>query len=122
MLGDHEQSLVPSCHAQIEAEANYAAGQLLFLQSRFRVAANDSTPSLDTIRALKGSFGNTYTTTFWRFIEDAHKDVPMIGLIGCHPRFPNEGNGAAPFRHVVESPAYRSMFESLPVGRFEMRS
>lgn len=30
MLGDQEQTLVPGCHAQIEAEANYAAGQLLF--------------------------------------------------------------------------------------------
>ncbi|MQW89120.1 ImmA/IrrE family metallo-endopeptidase [Sinorhizobium saheli] len=116
MLGDHEQSLTPGCHAQIEAEANYAAGQLLFLQSRFRVAANDSTPRLDSIRALKGRFGNTYTTTFWRFIEDSHKDVPMIGLIGSHPRFPKEANGAI-FRHVVESPAYRLMFDSLSLDR-----
>jgi len=116
MLGDNEHSLVPSCHAQIEAEANYAAGQLLFLQSRFRIAANDSAPSLDAIRALKGCFGNTYTTTFWRFIEDSHKDVPMIGLIGCHPRFPNDAGGDG-FRHIVESPAYRSMFESIPVER-----
>src|SRR6266704_5158962 len=33
MLGDHEQSLTPGCHAQVEAEANYTAGQLLFLQA-----------------------------------------------------------------------------------------
>lgn len=117
MLGDHEQSLAPGCHAQIEAEANYAAGQLLFLQSRFRIAANDSAPSLEAIRDLKGNFGNTYTTTFWRFIEDSHKDVPMIGLIGSHPRFPKDGGNEAPFRHVIESPAYKSKFESLPDHR-----
>jgi hypothetical protein len=116
MLGDQEQTLTPGCHAQIETEANYAAGQLLFLQSRFRNAANDSPPSLDAIRGLKGIFGNTYTTTFWRFIEDSHKDVPMIGLIGSHPRFPKKENGP-PFRHIVESPAYRLMFESLPHDR-----
>lgn len=116
MLGDHEQSLTPGCHAQIEAEANFAAGQLLFLQSRFRSAANDSAPRLDAIRSLKGSFGNTYTTTFWRFIEDSHKDVPMMGIIGSHPRYPKKKMEPL-LRHVVESPAYRSMFESLPDDR-----
>lgn len=113
MLGDQEQTLVPGCHAQIEAEANYAAGQLLFLQSQFQVAANDSSPGLDSVRALKGAFGNTYTTTFWRFIEDSHRDVPMIGLIGGHPRHPQPGQ--AHFRHIIESPAYRAMFDSLSV-------
>src|SRR5207249_959446 len=32
LLGDNEQTLDPSCHAIIEAEANYGAGQLLFMQ------------------------------------------------------------------------------------------
>lgn len=113
MLGDQEQTLTPGCHHQIEAEANYAAGQLLFLQSRFRAAANDSAPGLGAVCALKGAFGNTYTTTFWRFIEDSHRDVPMIGVIGIHPHYPKRGQSN--FRHIIESPAYRAMFESLPV-------
>lgn len=117
MLGDHEQTLSPGCHAQIEAEANYAAGQLLFLQSRFRNAANDYTPSLEAIRNLKGNFGNTYTTTFWRFIEDCHNQLPMIGLIGSHPRLSVVGENGTKFRHMIESPAYRSRFESLSVDR-----
>ncbi len=111
MLGDHEQTLTLGCHQQIEAEANYAAGQLLFLQSRFGAAANDSAPGLDAIRALKSAFGNTYTTTFWRFIEDSHSNVPMIGMIGPHPRFSTAGQ--PDFRHIIESPAYKAMFESL---------
>ncbi|TAX26854.1 ImmA/IrrE family metallo-endopeptidase [Rhizobium leguminosarum] len=115
MLGDHEQTLTPGCHQQIEAEANYAAGQLLFLQSRFGAAANDSPPGLDAVRALKAAFGNTYTTTFWRFIEDSHSKIPMIGLIGPHPRFPT--GGQPDFRHIIESPAYKTMFESLPADR-----
>ncbi|NKN03077.1 ImmA/IrrE family metallo-endopeptidase [Rhizobium leguminosarum] len=113
MLGDQEQTLIPSCHDQVEAEANYAAGQLLFLQSQFQIAANDSAPGLDSVRSLKGAFGNTYTTTFWRFIEDSHRDVPMIGLIGGHPRYPKQGQ--TDFRHIIESPAYRAMFDSLSV-------
>ena len=116
MLGDHEQSLTPGCHAQIEAEANYTAGQLLFLQDRFLTAANDSTPTLDAVRALKGGFGNTYTTTFWRFIEGAHAKVPMIGMIGPHPRRPPANFDASdPFRHVIESPAFVASFKSVSV-------
>ncbi|NTG23284.1 ImmA/IrrE family metallo-endopeptidase [Agrobacterium rhizogenes] len=115
MLGDQEQTLTPGCHDQIEAEANYAAGQLLFLQSQFQIAANDSAPGLDSVRSLKGAFGNTYTTTFWRFIEDSHHDLPMIGLIGAHPRYPQRDQ--SDFRHIIESSAYRAMFESLPGER-----
>lgn len=115
MLGDQEQTLTPGCHDQIEAEANYAAGQLLFLQSQFQIAANDSAPGLDSVRSLKGAFGNTYTTTFWRFIEDSHHELPMIGLIGAHPRYPQRDQ--SDFRHIIESPAYRAMFESLPGER-----
>ncbi len=117
MLGDHEQSLTPGCHAQIEAEANYTAGQLLFLQDRFLTAANDSTPTLDAVRALKSGFGNTYTTTFWRFIEGAHTDLPMIGLIGPHPRrLPANFNVSDPFRYVIESPAFVETFKSVAVA------
>ncbi len=114
MLGDHAQSLTPDCHAQVEAEANYTAGQLLFLQDRFLTAANDSTPTLDAVRALKGGFGNTHTTTFWRFIEGAHTSVPMMGMIGAHPRRLSANfNANKPFRYVIESPAFVAGFESV---------
>lgn len=119
MLGDHEQTVTPNCHAQIEAEANYAAGQLLFLQNQFLVAANDSSPNLNTVRSLKTSFGNTFTTTFWRFVESAHSNLPMIGLIGANPNFPKRGS-KEPIRYVIESPAYRRMFESLSVDRLQI--
>src|SRR5713101_8154141 len=41
LLGDNEFSLNPACHAQMESEANYLAGQLLFLQDRFLDEARD---------------------------------------------------------------------------------
>jgi hypothetical protein len=111
MLGDHEQSLAPACHAQIEAEANYAAGQLLFLQSRFVDASSDTAPSLDAVRELKVNFGNTYTTTFWRYVESAHPGVPMIGMIGGHPRRRLAAGQNSLFRYVIESPTFRAMFQ-----------
>jgi hypothetical protein len=73
MLGDTEQTLTPTCHEIIEAEANYAAGQFLFMADRFRAEAAASTPSLEV-------FGNTVTSTLWRFVEQAHGDRPMVAL------------------------------------------
>jgi len=35
MLGDNKQTLTPACHEQIENEANFAAGQMLFFQQAF---------------------------------------------------------------------------------------
>ncbi len=35
--GDNHRTLKPACHHAIEAEANYAAGRMLFLQDRFAV-------------------------------------------------------------------------------------
>jgi hypothetical protein len=33
--GDHKRTLSPTCHDQVEGEANHGAGRLLFLGSRF---------------------------------------------------------------------------------------
>lgn len=111
MLGDHEQSLSTACHAQIEAEANYAAGQLLFLERKFAAMANDSAPGLKAVRTLKEAFGNSFATTLWRYVECAHLHVPMVGLIGPHPRRLPEGfDLRAPFRHIIQSPAFVAEF------------
>ena len=42
MLGDNTQTLLPLCHEQMEAEANYVAGRLLFMGERFKLEASDS--------------------------------------------------------------------------------
>lgn len=113
MLGDQEQTLSRDCHQQIEAEANYAAGQLLFLQERFQTHANDVRASLTSIQALKADFGNSLTTTFWRFIESSHTHLPMLGLIGGHPRRPAlPSEIGKPFRHVIESPTFKQLFST----------
>lgn len=111
MLGDQDQTLSKGCHDQIEAEANYAAGQLLFLQDSFPILAKDAPISLSGVQSLKGVFGNTLTTTFWRFIESSHLDTPMLGLIGEHPkRHDLNPANRPPLRHIIESPAFKRMF------------
>lgn len=65
MLGDTADTLTPTCHEIMEAEANYAAGQMLFLGQRFVEEAASEVPSLDLVRRLGGIYGNTITSTLW---------------------------------------------------------
>ena len=121
MLGDTEQTLTPACHEVIEAEANYVAGQLLFLAERFGTEATASTPSLDLVRALSRTFGNTMTSTLWRFAEQAHGGRPMVALVTGHPhpvRRKPEFDPSSPCRYCVESPPFRERFGTTEVELF----
>lgn len=113
MLGDNGFTLSYDCHDQIETEANYAAGQLLFLQERFAKEALDLDPTLDNVKALKTSFGNTYSTTLYRFVELRGRDVPIVGMISAHPHRsmrPADFDPARPCRHFIQSPAFAERF------------
>lgn len=123
MFGDTERTLTPACHAQVEAEANYAAGQILFLARRFADEANSSQPSLDTIRLLSKSFGNTLTSTLWRYVEQAHLDTPMVALVSGHPhpakRKP-DFDSSEPCRYCVRSSSFALRFAtSTEIGLFQ---
>lgn len=116
MMGDTEQTLTPTCHAQIEHEANYAAGRLLFLGGRFADEARSSPPSLDTIRRLSKTFGNTMTSTLWRYVEQAHGEKPLVALVSGHPHPAKRSaafNPAEPCRYCVRSPSFARQFETL---------
>ncbi len=116
MLGDDSYTLRLGCHEQIEGEANYTAGQILFLGPRFATAANDTQPSLGAIRKLKTVFGNTMTSTLWRYIECTHPDLPMAGAITVHPhitRRPDDFSPAEPCRYYVRSPMFATRFSAI---------
>ena len=113
MLGDTEQTLTPTCHEIMEAEANYAAGQLLFLASRFEAEATAETPSLDLVKRLSGAYGNTMTSTLWRLAEQAHGDRPMVALVSGHPhpaRRKADFDPTSPCRYCIQSPLFRDRF------------
>lgn len=113
MLGDTEQTLRPSCHEIMEAEANYAGGQLLFLGERFASEAIDSPPSINLIRQLSSGFGNTITSTLWRFVEQAHGGRPMVAAVTGHPhpsRRKPDFDFTSPCKYCVESPSFRERF------------
>ncbi len=117
MHGDNTHTLSTNCHEQIEAEANFAAGRMLFLQERFTDEARALEPTIATVRKLHGKFGNTMSTTLYRFVELAGEDRPIVGMITDHPhvsRRPADHDPAKPCRHFIQSPAFASRFSRIP--------
>jgi hypothetical protein len=122
LLGDSKNELSLTCHATIEAEANYAAGQLLFLQERFVEEARSLAPSIDSLKTLGKRFGNSNVSTLWRFVEECAGNRPMLGIVTEHPhRLSNEFDRTAPCRYVIESPAFRAAFsKTTELGLFKV--
>jgi hypothetical protein len=112
--GDAAHTLDPSCHAIIEAEANYGAGQLLFLGARFRRDAADIPMSIGSIQGLSRRYANSFASTLWRVVEERDPSHPSFGLVSAHPKHkkicPN-GDGP-PVRHFITSHAFRTEFST----------
>lgn len=111
MHGDDSHTLTPGCHEEVENEANYAAGRLLFVGDHFVRLARDLEPSIASIHSLRGIFGNTLTSTLWRYVETAYPERPMLAVVSAHPR--RSGTSFDPSlhcRHFVASPAFRERF------------
>lgn len=116
MHGDNKWTLSQGCHEKVEAEANFGAGRLLFLRDRFTEEARDVPLNLESIKQLKGDFGNTFSSTLWRFVETVGTERPVVGMISCHPhvsRRPADFNPAEPCRHCIQSSAFAAHFGKL---------
>lgn len=112
MFGDTEYTLSPACHEQIEAEANYGAGRLLFFQDQFREFISSSPPAFDVIKLATKRYGNTMTSTLWRLVEAL--DIPALGVVGVHPRGNTDPNQAAPqCRYFIRSRSFIERFSSV---------
>ena len=113
MLGDNAHTLLPACHEAVEAEANFCAGRLLFLRERFTEEARSIEPTIGAIRELKKIFGNTISTTLYRFVETTGVKLPIVGMITGHPhvsRRSDDFNLADPCKHFIQSPAFARHF------------
>lgn len=106
MLGDTKATLTPSCHEQIEAEANYGAGRLLFPIRHFEELCRGEALNIRRIKEIAEHFGNTITSTLWRCVEFDSR--PCFGVIGAHPHRPTEGQ--PPIEHLIQSPTFAQMF------------
>ncbi len=109
MLGDTNLTLTPSCHEQTEAETNYGAGRLLFMQDAFDEMARDTAPNMKALQGLYKIFGNTLTSTLWRYVEQS--DKTLLGLVTVHPhRLPEGFNREDPCKHFIQSKPFASQF------------
>lgn len=124
MMGDNKITVSPGCHDQMEAEANYGAGQLLFCRERFASQALDMPASLDTVKKLKGDFKNTYTSTLWRYVDTTGTQRPLVGMITCHPhvlRRPADFDANNPCKHFIQSQAFARQFSKITeIGLFNV--
>lgn len=121
--GDTEVTMKPSCLDKVEAEANYGAGQLLFLRERFVAEVMSSAPSIELVKRLADDFKNTKASTLWRLVETVGRQRPILGVMHYHPapRFASDKNDPAnPCRHFIRSDAFAAMFsETTELAVFE---
>lgn len=115
LFGDNQITLDPMCHAIVEAEANFASAQLLFLQGRFAAEARDISLSFDSVKAMAGRYKNTLTSTLWRMIQDREPDRAVFGMVSAHPHHLDDPKlGRGPNGEVVEyfirSKAFQTRF------------
>lgn len=115
LYGDSEETLTPMCDERLESEANYTAGQLLFMLDRFTSEALDVSTSLESVRQLAKRFGNTITSTLWRFVEEAHHCLPLVGVVTPDP-FKNDNLAPTshhPRQYYIESPEFKLRFSNI---------
>ena len=111
-MGDRKRTLSLGCHNQIEAEANYGAGRLLFLGGRFVEELRDiDTVDFQAVCRLQGTFKNSLTTTLWRVVEATEK--PAIGLVSQHPQ---SATGSKPIRYFIRSKSFSKAFPDVTDG------
>jgi hypothetical protein len=110
--GDNQRTLTLACHHAVEAEANYAAGRLLFLQDRFATELLDSAIDMSAIRRLKKTYGNSMTTTLWRAVE--HAPFPALGVVSVHPHYvPDNFDWVSPCKYFIRSPRFAQQFSAI---------
>lgn len=115
LLGDDRHTLDPACHATLEAEANYGAGRLLFLQDRFAADARDLSLDFESVKQLADRYANSIVSTFWRTVEERNPAQAVFGLISVHPHHADVGahDGADPWRYFIRSALFRTQFANI---------
>lgn len=109
--GDEKRTLSLACEERLEAEANFGAGRLLFLQDRFVEALLGSELTLKHVFALSEKFGNTKTSTLWRSIEGT--SLIAFGLVSQHPRSDQVKLNEPLVRYFIRSRGFEKQFASV---------
>lgn len=105
--GDQSSTLSVHCQAQLELEANYAAGQLLFLRNRFATELWSSPVCFESIKKLAKRYNNSIASTLWRAVESSMG--PAFGIIGGNPAQSLPAQGCE-IRHFIRSSRFQAEF------------
>lgn len=108
-FGDTAQTLDPAYQADLEAEANYAAGRLLFLGDRFTDDARDLLPTIDAVKSLAKRYRASLTTTLRRYVEQG-PDLAMAMLVSTAPWGRPPDDQEHRWRHFVTSERFLGLF------------
>ena len=108
-FGDTAQTLDPAYQADLEAEANYAAGRLLFLGNRFTEETRDLAPSIEAIKSLAKRYRASLTATLRRYVEQG-PDVAMAMLVSTPAWREQPDDQENRSRHFVPSGRFSILF------------
>jgi hypothetical protein len=90
-------------HGRIETRRYYQSEELAWFPM-----------NMASVKAMHKRFGNTLTSSLWRYVEQLGTQLPMLGLVTCHPhRVPDGHDMKAPCKYFIESPAFREQFETV---------
>jgi hypothetical protein len=109
VLGDTKETLSPVCHQQLEAEANYGAGRLLFPHQTMSAMISASAPSMAHVKTIATHFTNTITSSLWRYVE--YSERSSFGIVGAHPH--HKPVDAAPIEYFIRSRRFAAEFPSI---------
>ncbi len=111
MYGDHIGTLSKGCNIQLEAEANYGGGELLFPRKTFLEVVSSFELSMTAARKISSQMGNSLTSTVWRIVESC--DQVLLGIIGPHPQYLHLAPEKEPIRYLIRSKAALNTFGTL---------
>ncbi len=111
-FGDTAQTLDPAYQVDLEAEANYAAGRLLFLGNRFTEEARDLVPTIKTVKFLAKRYQASLTTTLRRYVEQG-PDLAMVMLVSTPPWGKQPDDQEHLWRHFVPSGRFLTLFPEI---------
>jgi len=110
--GDTAQTLDPAWQEQLEAEANYAASELMFCGPVFDQEARDVTPNWEGFAKLAQRYGKSMTATLRRLVT--HSPDQVMAMTVSTP-FWKEKPADQPkrWRHFAMSPRFRADFANV---------
>jgi hypothetical protein len=111
-FGDTAETLDPAYQADLEEEANYAAGRLLFLGDRFTQEASDVPPTIVGVKSLAKLYRASLTTTLRRYVEQG-PDIAMAMLVSTPSWSEHPDDQPHRWRQFVQSARFEQLFPEM---------